>query len=115
MPDDVLSVLGAQLRRARNNQNLSQDRLAEITGLSSRYIAKIEKGEVNPSFEVLSTLKKALSISFDAMLNPPDEQVEADIQEIAELYRRCPEPGRRLILVAIRAVKNELMDMDNKN
>jgi len=109
MPNDVLSVLGAQLKKARNDRDFTQEQLADITGLSARHIANIEKGDVNPSFEVLSTLVKALGVSFDSIFDPAGEQVEAEIQEIAGLYRTCPKQGRRLILAAVRAMTNELI------
>ncbi len=84
-----------------------------MANLSTRHIANIEKGDVNPSFDVLSTLLKALGVSFDSIFDPADEQMEAEIQEITGLYRACPEQGRRLILAAVRALAHELMD-DNK-
>ena len=110
MPNDVLSVLGARLKKARYDCDFTQEQLADLTGLSARHIAKIEKGDVNPSFEVLSTLVKTLGVSFDAIFDPADEQVEAEIQEIVGLYRACPEQGQRLILASIRAMAHELMD-----
>ena len=110
MPNDVLSVLGARLKTARKERNLTQERLAELSGRSARHIAKIEKGDVNPSFEALFTLVKALGVSFDSIFDPASEQVEAEIQEIAGLCRACPEQGQRLILAAIRAMAHELMD-----
>ena len=110
MPNDVLSVLGMRLKEARKKRGFTQENLAVITGISARHIANIEKGDVNPSFEVLSTLVKALGVSFDAIFDPADEQTEADIQEIAGLYRACPEQGRRLILASTRAMAHELMD-----
>ena len=36
--------------------------------------------------------------------------MEVEIQEIAGLYRACPEQGRRLILASARAMAHELMD-----
>ena len=110
MPNDVLSVLGARLKKARNDRDFTQEQLADITGLSARHIANIEKGDVNPSFEVLSTLVKTLGVSFDSIFDSADEQVEADIQEIVGLYRACPEQGQRLILASTRAMAHELMD-----
>lgn len=109
MPNDVLSILSMRLKEARKKRGFTQEHLADITGLSVRHIANIEKGDVNPSFEVLSALVKALGISFDAMFDPADEQTEAEIQEIAGLYRLCPEQGRRLILVSTRSMAYELM------
>ena len=58
--------------------------------------------------EVLYTIITVLGTSFDAIFNPADEQSEREIQEIAGLYRACPEQGRRLVLTAIRAMLNEL-------
>ena len=108
MPNDVLSVLGARIKAARKERGLTQERLAEQVGLSTRHIAKVEKGGVNLSFEVLSTLVKALGVSVDAVFNPTSDEVEAEIQEITGLYRSCPEQGQRLILAAIRAMAKEL-------
>ena len=47
MPNDVLSVLGARIKAARKERGLTQERLAEQVGLSTRHIAKVEKGDVN--------------------------------------------------------------------
>ena len=109
MPNEVLVEGGARLRAVRKERGYTQERLAELTKLSTRHIAGIEKGEANPSFEVLYTITTALGVSFDAIFNPADKQVEREIQEITGLYRACPEQGRRLILVATRAMRNELM------
>ena len=110
MPKNGLPVLGERLKKARKDRGLTQEQLAERSGLSTRHIAKIEKGDVNPSFEVLSTLVKTLGVSFDAIFDPASEQVKAELQEIADLYRACPEQGQRLILAAIQAMTREMMD-----
>ncbi len=114
MPNDILSVLGARLRKARNDLDFTQEQLADITGLSARHIANIEKGNVNPSFEILSILVKTLGVSFDSIFDPANEHVEAEIQEIAGLYRACPEQGQRLILVSARAMAHELMNTNTE-
>ena len=53
MPNEVLVEGGARLRAVRKERGYTQERLAELTKLSTRHIASIEKGEANPSFEVL--------------------------------------------------------------
>ena len=110
MPNDVLVRGGARLRAVRKARGYTQEQLAELTKLSTRHIAGIEKGEANPSFEVLYTITTVLGVSFDAIFNPADERVEREIQEIAGLYRACPEQGRRMILASTRAMVHELMD-----
>ena len=110
MPNDVLVNGGARLRAIRKERGYTQERLAELTKLSTRHIAGIEKGEANPSFEVLYTIITVLGTSFDAVFNPADEQVEHEIQELAGLYRACPEQGRRLILASTRAMALEMTE-----
>ena len=110
MPNEVLARGGARLKALRKERGYTQEQLAERTNLSTRHIAGIEKGEANPSFEVLYTIISALGTSFDAVFNPAEEQVEREIQEIAGLYRVCPEQGRQLILAAINAMVKALMD-----
>lgn len=110
MPNDVLVNGGARLRAIRKERGYTQEQLAELTKLSTRHIAGIEKGEANPSFEVLYTITTVLGVSFDVIFNPADEQVEREIREITGLYRACPEQGRRLILASIRAMVHELTD-----
>ena len=110
MPNDVLINSGARLRALRRERRYTQERLAELTKLSTRHIAGIEKGEANPSYEVLYTIISVLGTSFDAIFNPADGQVEREIQEVAGLYRACPELGRQLVLATIRTMANELLN-----
>ena len=115
MPNEVLVEGGARLRAVRKERGYTQERLAELTKLSTRHIAGIEKGEANPSFEVLYTITSVLGVSFDAIFNPADEQFEREIQEITGLYRACPEQGRQMDLAAIRAMVNKMMDTSGEN
>ena len=63
MPNDVLTDGGARLRAVRKERGYTQEHLAELTKLSTRHIASIEKGEANPSFEVLYTIITALPLT----------------------------------------------------
>lgn len=114
MPNEVLVRGGAPLRALRKERGYTQEQLAELTKLSTRHIAGIEKGEANPSFEVLYTITSALGTSFDVIFNPADEQVEVEIQEIVGLYRACPEQGQKVILAVIRAMVKELTDKNKR-
>ena len=108
MPDINFMKLGSRVKQARKVRKLTQQKLSDISGLAVRTISKIERGKMNPSYEVLSILVSVLGISFDSLFTSTDDQTEADIQEIAGLYRACPEHGRRLILATVRALVNEL-------
>ena len=56
------------LRSLRIEKNLTQKRLAEITGLTERGVQKYELGERKPNFDAIIALSKALQISADVLL-----------------------------------------------
>ena len=110
MPDENLIKLGNHVKQIRKERKMSQQKLSDISGLAVRTISKIERGKMNPSYEVLSTLVSVLGISFDSLFTFTNDQTSAEIQEIERRYSACPEQGRRLILASVRALSDELMD-----
>lgn len=108
MPEDILKKLGTHLKKSREDRNLTQERLADLSGVAVRTISKIECGKMNPSFEILYILVSHLGMSFDSLFAPTDSQSDTDIQEIALLYRNCSRQGQRLILASTRALVLEM-------
>lgn len=68
MSEQTIQSLGNVLRECRRIQNLTQDEVAEITGISKRHIANIEKGVANASFEIVTILAKKLNFSIDNII-----------------------------------------------
>jgi transcriptional regulator with XRE-family HTH domain len=50
--------------REQDRRSLSQERFAEVAEIDRTYYASIERGEGNPSFEMLWTIVAALGISW---------------------------------------------------
>ena len=110
-PDENLKKLGKQVRQLCKGRKWSQQKLSDVSGLAVRTISRIERGVMNPSFEVLAALVDVLGISFDFLFTSPDDQ-DTDLQEIIGLYRACPKQGQRLILATARAMVHELVEAD---
>ena len=110
-PDENLKKLGKQVRQLRKGRKWSQQKLSDISGLAARTISRIERGVMNPSFEVLAALVDVLGISFDFLFASPNDQ-DTDLQEMIGLYRACPKQGQRLILASTRAMVHELVEAD---
>lgn len=60
--------LGQNIKKARLKDKLTQLVVSEKAGLSVNYYARIERGEVNPSVEVLEQIFKALNVKSSNIL-----------------------------------------------
>ncbi len=59
---------GKNLRKIRDHKGLSQEAVADLTGISVTYYAGIERGEENPTFAVLEQICKALKVKSSQVL-----------------------------------------------
>jgi len=62
MATDELKKLGEKLRQVRESAHLTQADVAKVADVHVNYYARIERGEVNPSYEKLQSIKKVLKI-----------------------------------------------------
>lgn len=57
---------------------MTQESLAELTGLSVEFISYIERGIHAPSFDTLEKLSEALKVSFSELFNFEQDRDEID-------------------------------------
>ncbi len=57
---DLKEVMAINLRRIRHDKRLTQEELADRSGLSARYIGAIERADVSASVTVLGQISEAL-------------------------------------------------------
>ncbi|MHB0913358.1 MAG: helix-turn-helix domain-containing protein [Armatimonadota bacterium] len=75
-----MSILADNIKRRRKELGISQEKLAELAGLSPNYIARIETSKRSPSLDILDQLAEALGTNTSALLAEP----ESPRQSIAE-------------------------------
>lgn len=59
---DIKKDFGKRLMQLRKERKISQETLADLSGLNRPYISGIEHGKRNVSLEVMESLAKALQI-----------------------------------------------------
>ncbi|MBD1903373.1 helix-turn-helix domain-containing protein [Trichocoleus sp. DQ-A3] len=67
---------GKAIRRRRRELDLSQEELAERSGLHRNYVSGIETGTRNPSLKNIEKLAKALDTSIARLLTDYGVEVE---------------------------------------
>ena len=62
MEQEIVDAVVSRLVEVRVKKRISQNRLAELTGLSRSGIRHLESGETNPTFYSLLKISKALNV-----------------------------------------------------
>ena len=64
---EFASTVGERIRVARQQRGWTQVELAEAAGLSSNYVARLERGELGASLFVAMRIAEALGITLDVL------------------------------------------------
>ena len=86
---DIKELIGARIKSLRQGKGLTQEALAEKSGISSKYLSSIERGKENPTLDTLIQLAKALKVElFEIFLYahevPSSEELRECIQSLIE-------------------------------
>ena len=65
---ELAIALGQNIRKARKDKDLSQEKLALMCGLDRSYMGRIERGEVNITVLKLYEISKVLEIDIRILL-----------------------------------------------
>ena len=65
----VVVNFGHRLKVIRASRKLSQEKLAELSGLHRTYISSVERGDRNPTLVTLGKLASALDMDISEMLH----------------------------------------------
>ncbi|HTQ10852.1 MAG TPA: helix-turn-helix transcriptional regulator [Fimbriimonadaceae bacterium] len=68
MPDSIQGSLAKRVKALRAEKGLTQERLADASGLHVTYIAGIESGRRNPSLKSLAALARGFGIAVAELL-----------------------------------------------
>ena len=73
-------TIGAKIRELRKARGLTQKELGEKAGIAEPTIRRYELGKLNPKFETVQKIAKALNVP-EAFFYPIDEQIETAKRE----------------------------------
>ena len=63
-------TIGKQLKKTRQNRNMTLDELAEVTGVSKPMLGQIERGQSAPTVTTLWKIATGMKIPFSSFLQP---------------------------------------------
>lgn len=94
---------GARVRSTREMRQLTQQQLADATGLHPTAISHMESGERGPSAQTLVRVADGLRVSTDYLLGRTSDLWGAVHESIAISIAQLPDADRRFLEVWIAA------------
>lgn len=86
--DTMNLIVAKNIKRLREENKLSMDELAKLSGVSKSMLAQIERGEGNPTLSTLWKLSNGMKVPFDALTVRPKTSYEivktSEIQPLLE-------------------------------
>ncbi|MGF7145069.1 transcriptional regulator with XRE-family HTH domain [Anaerotaenia torta] len=103
-------AIGARIKEARfRRDNMSQERLAELAGLSTTHTSHIETGNTKVSLPALVKIANALGVSLDELVCDSIIKAKAVFQgELARTIDDCDELEIRVIADMAKTLKTSM-------
>ena len=97
--DNISKHIGQVCQQYRIKNNLTQNQVAELTGLEPRHISQIERGLSKGSIDTLIKLCNAYSISPDIILyDLLDDTVKNSVSIYDEKFKKLSKRDKDIIL-----------------
>ncbi|MFD0588369.1 helix-turn-helix domain-containing protein [Paenibacillus sp. GCM10027627] len=80
---DIGRLIGENIRALRKSKGLSQEQLALRADINASYMGQVERGEKNPTIDVLSKIAAALQTPLEKIVNVQGETSSVGAEEAA--------------------------------
>ena len=67
---DMRKLVGRNVKRIRQQNGLTQEKFAEVSGFSQQYISSLERGRRSPTVVTLYELATALGVNHMELVRP---------------------------------------------
>ena len=96
--------LGTIIKTARQNADITMEKLAERVGVTERYLYRIENEGQKPSYDVFIKLLRELSIDPRLIVYPELRDTEDEVGEFLRMLCACDKRSIEVAKATIRAL-----------
>ena len=97
-------MLGNVIKQARQKANVTIENLAEMVGVTDRYIYRIENESKKPSYDVLRKIIQVLHIDPDLIFYPEKLTKDSEIEDLLRMLYNCDERSLEVVKATAKAL-----------
>lgn len=109
MDNDYKYEIGLRLKQIRKEQNMTQEKLSEILGISQKHYSEVERGITGLSIKHYIQISDVLNVSLDYILKGTLPKTMLSAQkinaQINEIFYESSDYTRKQMLRLLRIVK----------
>jgi XRE family transcriptional regulator, regulator of sulfur utilization len=79
-------LFGRKIRAVREAVDMSRERAAEKSGITSNYLGEVERGEKWPSLEIICSISEALSVTPQTLFDFDGQEIDPNVL-VQKLHR----------------------------
>lgn len=101
---NVKALIGKRFQDARKEKGLTQEAVSEKIGISPKYLSSIERGQANPTLDLLLTLSETLRAPIWDLFDVAEElKGRADLRKLlTSLLQKADESTLRAVVKILR-------------
>ena len=84
-----LRAISHNIKQTRLERGLTQEKVAELAGITAVYYCQIELGNKSPSLETIINIADAMQVSIDTLVQGASRQ--AMMLDLIRLFEKCDE------------------------
>jgi transcriptional regulator with XRE-family HTH domain len=98
-------LIGARIRSLREAKGMTQEKLAEVMDINSKYLSNIERGKENPTLDMLIKFADALKVEMWEMFDFGHEVGIKELKEtLTKFMKEADEEKLKAAVKLLRAV-----------
>jgi len=108
---DIKHNLANNIRRLRESHNMSQQQIAELSGIPRPTWASLETGTANPTLAVLTKAASALNVSIEELIGAPRNEFQFIPADKVKVRKRQDARMRPLVPDALPGLEISRMEL----
>ena len=105
-------AIGLRIRAARKRKGYTQEKMAEMTGMSSQHLSNIENAKTKLSLPVIIAIANCLDVTVDSLLCDVINRSEVVLaSELQEIFDACDKEQKRLVIQIVKSSSQALQQL----
>ena len=101
-------LIGRRISDIRKESGITQEDLAEICDVSSRFISYVENGRKRASLKVLAAISEELSVTMDELVFGPVNAAKSQAEDWGDIILDCDRHEREFMIETAGAMKKAI-------